>query len=103
MGGALLDGLAKDSGRSPRRASGTNLADTLTATLGSGFGIGGVLGIVMAAAMAEFPHQSSGLAVFPMWPAVQSLPKVAIAPALMSSGRISDPIEGSRMGGDASH
>jgi len=72
---ALLDGLAKDP--ASRASFWYHLADTLTATL-VGFGIGGVLGIVMAAAMAEFRIVERLL--FPYVAAVQSLPKVAIAP-----------------------
>jgi NitT/TauT family transport system permease protein len=72
---ALLDGLAQNP--TSRASFWYHLADTMTATL-VGFGIGAVLGIVMAAAMAEFRIVERLL--FPYVAAVQSLPKVAIAP-----------------------
>jgi NitT/TauT family transport system permease protein len=72
---ALLDGLAQNP--TSRASFWYHLADTMTATL-VGFGIGAVLGIVMAAAMAEFRIIERLL--FPYVAAVQSLPKVAIAP-----------------------
>jgi len=72
---ALIDGLAQ----SPTSRAGFwyHLGDTLTATL-AGFAIGGVLGLVLAAAMAEFRVVERIL--FPYVAAIQSLPKVAIAP-----------------------
>lgn len=72
---ALMDGL----GQNPmsRASFWYHLADTLTATL-AGFVIGSVLGLVMAAAMAEFRVVERLL--FPYVAAIQSLPKVAIAP-----------------------
>ena len=72
---ALADGL----GQSPtsRASFWFHLADTLTATLW-GFAIGSVLGLVLAAAMAEFSVVERLL--FPYVAAIQSLPKVAIAP-----------------------
>lgn len=72
---ALADGLAQ----SPTSRAGFwyHLIDTLEATL-IGFAIGGVLGLVLAAAMAEFRPVERLL--FPYVAAVQSLPKVAIAP-----------------------
>jgi NitT/TauT family transport system permease protein len=72
---ALLDGL----GQSPtsRASFWYHLADTLTATL-AGFAIGGVLGLALASAMAEFRMLERML--FPYVAAIQSLPKVAIAP-----------------------
>jgi NitT/TauT family transport system permease protein len=72
---ALVDGL----GESPtsRASFWYHLAHTLTATL-IGFAIGAALGLVMAAAMAEFRIVERLL--FPYVAAVQSLPKVAIAP-----------------------
>lgn len=72
---ALIDGLAQ----SPTSHAGFwyHLVDTLTATLG-GFGIGGALGLVLAAMMAEFRVVERIL--FPYVAAIQSLPKVAIAP-----------------------
>jgi NitT/TauT family transport system permease protein len=54
-----------------------HLADTLMATL-IGFAIGSILGLVMAALMAEFRIVERLL--FPYVAAIQSLPKVAIAP-----------------------
>jgi NitT/TauT family transport system permease protein len=72
---ALVDGL----GQSPRsRASfWYHLEDTMEATL-AGFVIGSLLGLVLAAAMAEFRMVERLL--FPYVAAIQSLPKVAIAP-----------------------
>jgi len=72
---ALIDGLWQ----SPTNRAGFwyHLADTLTATL-SGFVIGGLLGLALAAAMAEFRVVERML--FPYVAAIQSLPKVAIAP-----------------------
>jgi NitT/TauT family transport system permease protein len=72
---ALLDGLAQNP--THRASFWYHLADTLTATL-AGFAIGAALGLVMAAAMAEFRIVERLL--FPYVAAVQSLPKVAIAP-----------------------
>ena len=54
-----------------------HLGDTLLATV-SGFLIGAVLGVVLAALMAEF--RTVERAIFPYIAALQSLPKVAIAP-----------------------
>jgi NitT/TauT family transport system permease protein len=54
-----------------------HLGDTLFATV-LGFGIGAALGIFLAALMAEF--RTVERAVFPYVAALQSLPKVAIAP-----------------------
>jgi NitT/TauT family transport system permease protein len=56
------------------------LASTLQATLG-GFAIGTVLGLLIAAAMAEFPVVEELL--MPYIVAFQSLPKVAIAPIVI--------------------
>jgi NitT/TauT family transport system permease protein len=72
---ALADGLAQ----SPTSRAGFwyHLQSTLTATL-AGFAIGSVLGLVLAAAMAEFRLIERLL--FPYIAAIQSLPKVAIAP-----------------------
>jgi NitT/TauT family transport system permease protein len=72
---ALLDGL----GQSPtsRASFWYHLADTLTATL-AGFAVGGALGLLLASAMAEFRVVERML--FPYVAAIQSLPKVAIAP-----------------------
>jgi NitT/TauT family transport system permease protein len=72
---ALIDGLGQDP--TSRASFWYHLADTLAATL-SGFAIGGVLGLVLAAAMAEFRIVERLL--FPYVAAIQSLPKVAIAP-----------------------
>jgi NitT/TauT family transport system permease protein len=72
---ALADGLAQ----SPTSRAGFwyHLQDTLEATL-AGFVIGSLLGLVLAAAMAEFRPIERLL--FPYIAAIQSLPKVAIAP-----------------------
>jgi NitT/TauT family transport system permease protein len=72
---ALADGLAQ----SPTNRAGFwyHLEDTLEATF-AGFVIGSVLGLVLAAAMAEFRPIERLL--FPYIAAIQSLPKVAIAP-----------------------
>jgi NitT/TauT family transport system permease protein len=72
---ALADGLAQ----SPTSRAGFwyHLWDTMQATL-AGFVIGSVLGLVLAAAMAEFRPVERLL--FPYIAAIQSLPKVAIAP-----------------------
>jgi NitT/TauT family transport system permease protein len=72
---ALADGLAQ----SPTNRAGFwyHLEDTLEATF-AGFVIGSVLGLVLAAAMAEFRPVERLL--FPYIAAIQSLPKVAIAP-----------------------
>jgi NitT/TauT family transport system permease protein len=72
---ALADGLAQ----SPASRAGFwyHLQDTLEATL-AGFVIGGLLGLILAAAMAEFRPIERLL--FPYIAAIQSLPKVAIAP-----------------------
>lgn len=72
---ALMDGLAQ----SPTNRAGFwyHLGDTLAATL-AGFGIGGVLGLILAAVMAEF--RVAERILFPYVAAIQSLPKVAIAP-----------------------
>ena len=72
---ALVDGLGENP--TNRASFWYHLADTLTATL-IGFAIGAALGLVMAAAMAEFRIVERLL--FPYVAAVQSLPKVAIAP-----------------------
>jgi NitT/TauT family transport system permease protein len=72
---ALADGLGQDP--TSRASFWYHLADTLTATL-IGFAIGSVLGLVLAAAMAEFRIVERLL--FPYVAAIQSLPKVAIAP-----------------------
>jgi NitT/TauT family transport system permease protein len=72
---ALIDGLGTDP-TSPA-SFWYQLADTLTATL-AGFAIGGTLGLVLAAAMAEFRIVEKMF--FPYVAAFQSLPKVAIAP-----------------------
>jgi NitT/TauT family transport system permease protein len=72
---ALADGLGQNP--ASRASFWYHLADTLTATL-AGFAIGSVLGLVMAAAMAEFRIVERLL--FPYVAAIQSLPKVAIAP-----------------------
>lgn len=72
---ALIDGLAQ----APTNRAGFwyHLYDTIVATLG-GFFIGGLLGLVLAAAMAEFRIVER--IIFPYVAAIQSLPKVAIAP-----------------------
>ena len=72
---ALADGLAQ----SPTNRAGFwyHLEDTLEATF-VGFVIGSALGLVLAAAMAEFRPIERVL--FPYIAAIQSLPKVAIAP-----------------------
>jgi NitT/TauT family transport system permease protein len=72
---ALIDGLAQ----SPTSRAGFwyHLGDTLSATL-AGFAIGSVIGLVLAAAMAEFRVVER--IFFPYVAAIQSLPKVAIAP-----------------------
>jgi len=72
---ALADGLAQ----SPTSRAGFwyHLQDTLEATL-AGFVIGSLLGLILAAAMAEFRPIERLL--FPYIAAIQSLPKVAIAP-----------------------
>jgi NitT/TauT family transport system permease protein len=72
---ALADGLAQ----SPTNRTGFwyHLEDTLEATF-AGFVIGSALGLVLAAAMAEFRPIERLL--FPYIAAIQSLPKVAIAP-----------------------
>jgi NitT/TauT family transport system permease protein len=72
---ALIDGLAQ----SPTSRAGFwyHLSDTLSATL-AGFAIGSVFGLILAAAMAEFRFVER--IIFPYVAAVQSLPKVAIAP-----------------------
>jgi NitT/TauT family transport system permease protein len=72
---ALADGLAQ----SPASRAGFwyHLQDTLEATL-AGFVIGSLLGLILAAAMAEFRPIERLL--FPYIAAIQSLPKVAIAP-----------------------
>src|SRR5262249_16796619 len=77
--GAVMAALADGLGQSPtsRASFWYHLADTLTATLW-GFAIGSVLGLVLAAAMAEFSVVERLL--FPYVAAIQSLPKVAIAP-----------------------
>jgi len=77
--GAVMAALADGLGQSPtsRASFWYHLADTLTATLW-GFAIGSVLGLVLAAAMAEFSVIERLL--FPYVAAIQSLPKVAIAP-----------------------
>jgi NitT/TauT family transport system permease protein len=72
---ALADGLGQNP--TSRASFWYHLADTLTATL-AGFAIGSVFGLVMAAAMAEFRIVERLL--FPYVAAIQSLPKVAIAP-----------------------
>jgi NitT/TauT family transport system permease protein len=72
---ALLDGLNQNP--TSRASFWYHLVDTLTATL-IGFALGAALGLVMAAAMAEFRIVERLL--FPYVAAVQSLPKVAIAP-----------------------
>jgi NitT/TauT family transport system permease protein len=72
---ALIDGLSTDP--TSRASFWYQLADTLTATL-AGFVIGGSLGLVLAAAMAEFRIFEK--IFFPYIAAIQSLPKVAIAP-----------------------
>jgi NitT/TauT family transport system permease protein len=72
---ALADGLGQNP--TSRASFWYHLADTLTATL-AGFAIGSVLGLVLAAAMAEFRMVERLL--FPYVAAIQSLPKVAIAP-----------------------
>lgn len=77
--GAVMAALADGLGQNPasRASFWFHLADTLTATLW-GFAIGSVLGLVLAAAMAEFSVIERLL--FPYVAAIQSLPKVAIAP-----------------------
>ena len=72
---ALADGLAQ----SPTNRAGFwyHLQDTLVATL-IGFAIGSAIGLILAAAMAEFRPIERLL--FPYVAAIQSLPKVAIAP-----------------------
>jgi len=72
---ALADGLSQSP--ASRASFWYHLADTLTATLW-GFAIGSALGLVLAAAMAEFSIVERLL--FPYIAAIQSLPKVAIAP-----------------------
>ena len=72
---ALADGLGQNP--ASRASFWFHLADTLTATLW-GFAIGSALGLVLAAAMAEFSIVERLL--FPYVAAIQSLPKVAIAP-----------------------
>jgi len=72
---ALADGLAQSL--TSRAGFWYHLQDTLEATL-AGFVIGSVLGLVLAAAMAEFRPIERLL--FPYIAAIQSLPKVAIAP-----------------------
>lgn len=72
---ALVDGLAQSP--TSRASIWYHLADTLTATL-LGFVIGSVLGLVLAAMMAEF--RAVERLLFPYIAAIQSLPKVAIAP-----------------------
>jgi NitT/TauT family transport system permease protein len=72
---ALVDGLAQSP--TSRASIWYHLADTLTATL-IGFVIGSVLGLVLAALMAEF--RAVERLLFPYIAAIQSLPKVAIAP-----------------------
>jgi NitT/TauT family transport system permease protein len=72
---ALADGLAQ--GPTSRAGFWYHLIDTLEATL-IGFVIGSVLGLILAAAMAEFRPIERLL--FPYIAAIQSLPKVAIAP-----------------------
>jgi NitT/TauT family transport system permease protein len=72
---ALMDGLGTDP--TSRASFWYHLADTLTATI-VGFAIGSTIGLVLAAAMAEFRIVEKML--FPYVAAIQSLPKVAIAP-----------------------
>lgn len=72
---ALLDGL--DESPTSRASFWYHLADTLTATM-AGFGIAIGLGLVIAATMAEF--RAVERMFFPYVAAIQSLPKVAIAP-----------------------
>jgi NitT/TauT family transport system permease protein len=72
---ALIDGLGTDP--TSRASFWYHLADTLVGTL-SGFAIGGTLGLILASAMAEFRVVERML--FPYVAAIQSLPKVAIAP-----------------------
>jgi len=76
---AVLRALAAGLWDSPLRRTSFwyHLGDTLFATI-CGFVIGGVLGIVLAALMAEF--RTVERAIFPYVAALQSLPKVAIAP-----------------------
>jgi NitT/TauT family transport system permease protein len=76
---AVMAALADGLGQSPtsRASFWYHLADTLTATL-AGFAIGSVLGLALAAVMAEFRIVERLL--FPYVAAIQSLPKVAIAP-----------------------
>jgi NitT/TauT family transport system permease protein len=72
---ALADGLWDNPLR--RTSFWYHLGDTLFATV-CGFLIGAVLGVVLAALMAEF--RTIERALFPYIAALQSLPKVAIAP-----------------------
>jgi NitT/TauT family transport system permease protein len=72
---ALVAGLLTDP--SSRASFWYQIADTLHATLW-GFVIGSMIGIVMAAAMAEFRIVEEFL--FPFVVGFQSIPKVAIAP-----------------------
>jgi len=72
---ALADGLAQST--TSRAGFWYHLQDTLEETL-AGFVIASVLGLVLAAAMAEFRPIERLL--FPYIAAIQSLPKVAIAP-----------------------
>jgi NitT/TauT family transport system permease protein len=79
VGKALVVGLFLVSPFSPESFL-YQLASTLQATL-LGFGIGVVLGLLIAAAMAEFPVVEEML--MPYIVAFQSLPKVAIAPIVI--------------------
>lgn len=77
--GAVLRALAAGLWDSPLRRTSFwyHLGDTLYATM-AGFLIGAALGVVLAALMAEF--RTFERAIFPYIAALQSLPKVAIAP-----------------------
>lgn len=79
VGKALVVGLFLVSPFSPESFL-YQLASTLQATL-LGFGIGAVLGMLIAATMAEFPVVEEVL--MPYVVAFQSLPKVAIAPIII--------------------
>lgn len=75
---ALIDGLATHP--SSRASFWYHLAETLRATF-FGFVIGGAIGIVVGAAMAEFRVVERAL--LPYFVGLQSLPKIAIAPLLI--------------------
>ena len=75
---ALYDGLSQDP--FSRSSFWFHLSDTLNATL-MGFVIGGLVGLVGAAMMAE--SKMIEIALLPYVVGLQSLPKVAIAPLLV--------------------